>query len=89
VGKKKERKKSHASKLPRNSKKQKELKMEKSENINEIAEAIALAQAEIQNPAKDSENPFFKSKYADPVTLRTRRTPCLRHADKPDIDFRF
>jgi hypothetical protein len=65
VGKKKERKKSHASKLPRNLKKQKELKMEMSENINEIAEALAMAQAEIQNPAKDSANTFFKSKYAD------------------------
>ena len=33
--------------------------------INELAAALAKAQAEIQNAKKDSENPFFKSKYAD------------------------
>lgn len=39
--------------------------MKTSENINEIAEALALAQAEIQNPSKSADNPFFKTKYAD------------------------
>tara|TARA_R110002020_G_scaffold9927_1_gene38606 strand:+ start:490 stop:1083 length:594 start_codon:yes stop_codon:yes gene_type:complete len=39
--------------------------MKTSENINEIATALASAQAEIQNPAKTADNPFFKSKYAD------------------------
>jgi hypothetical protein len=39
--------------------------MKTSENINEIATALAAAQAEIQNPSKSAENPFFKSRYAD------------------------
>jgi hypothetical protein len=39
--------------------------MKTSENINEIATALAAAQAEIQNPSKSAETPFFKSRYAD------------------------
>ena len=39
--------------------------MKMSESINEIATALAAAQAEIQNPSKNAENPFFKSNYAD------------------------
>ena len=39
--------------------------MKTSNEINEIATALAAAQAEIQNPAKTADNPFFKSKYAD------------------------
>lgn len=39
--------------------------MQTSENINEIATALAKAQGEIQNPAKNRVNPHFKSKYAD------------------------
>jgi hypothetical protein len=35
------------------------------ESINEIATALSLAQGEINNAEKTSENPFFKSKYAD------------------------
>lgn len=37
----------------------------KSENINELAMALAKAQAEMLPAMKDSANPFFKSKYAD------------------------
>jgi len=36
-----------------------------SENINELATALAKAQKEIRGAIKDSSNPFFKSKYAD------------------------
>lgn len=36
-----------------------------SENINELASALSKAQSEMQAAVKDSENPFFKSKYAD------------------------
>ena len=36
-----------------------------SDNINELAAALAKAQGEIQNPAKNRVNPHFKSKYAD------------------------
>jgi hypothetical protein len=39
--------------------------MNTSEQINEIAAAMAKAQAVIENPKKDSDNPHFKSKYAD------------------------
>lgn len=39
--------------------------MQKSDNINELAAALVLAQPTFENAAKDSVNPFFKSKYAD------------------------
>lgn len=39
--------------------------MKSSEEINEIAGAMALAQAAIKNPTKAKLNPHFKAKYAD------------------------
>jgi hypothetical protein len=39
--------------------------MNKSESIKELATALAKAQTEIKGAVKDSENPYFKSKYAD------------------------
>ena len=42
--------------------------MHYSEQINEIATALAKAQAAIQNPKKESKNPHFSSKYADLAT---------------------
>lgn len=39
--------------------------MERSSDINELAAALAVAQGVIEGAAKDSANPFFKSKYAD------------------------
>lgn len=36
-----------------------------SEHINEIASALNKVQAEIKPALKDSDNPYFKSKYAD------------------------
>lgn len=39
--------------------------MKKSESIKELATALAKAQASMENAAKDTANPFFKSKYAD------------------------
>lgn len=36
-----------------------------SENINELAAALAKAQGQIEGAKKDSANPFFKSTYAD------------------------
>ena len=39
--------------------------MNKSETISKLAMALAKAQAKIKGAVKDSENPFFKSKYAD------------------------
>ena len=39
--------------------------MERSEQIDQLATALAAAQGEIENALKDSSNPFFKSAYAD------------------------
>lgn len=39
--------------------------MHTSETINEIATALAKVQGLIKNPAKESENPHFKNRYAD------------------------
>lgn len=39
--------------------------MNKSEQLNELAAALAKAQGQIKGALKDSANPFFKSKYAD------------------------
>lgn len=39
--------------------------LQKSETINDLAAALAVAQGEIKNPIKESTNPHFKSKYAD------------------------
>lgn len=39
--------------------------MNHSENLNELAAALAKAQGVMQGALKDSANPFFKSKYAD------------------------
>lgn len=36
-----------------------------SEQINELAAALSIAQGKITGALKDSANPFFKSKYAD------------------------
>lgn len=41
-----------------------EIKMQ-SENINELITALSKAQGEISAASKDSDNPFFNSKYAD------------------------
>lgn len=39
--------------------------MEKSEQINELAAALSIAQGELENASKSSDNPHFKSRYAD------------------------
>lgn len=39
--------------------------MEQSENIADLATALAIAQGQIENAAKSRENPHFRSKYAD------------------------
>lgn len=51
--------------------------MKTSEAINELAAALAKAQAIMGNAAKDKENPFFKSKYADLASIRDVVTPPL------------
>lgn len=44
--------------------------MTTSEQINEIAGALAKAQGEMGGAKKDAANPFFKSKYADLASVR-------------------
>ena len=39
--------------------------MQQSEEVNELFAAMAKAQAEIKNPAKNTKNTFFKNEYAD------------------------
>lgn len=39
--------------------------MQTSENINELAAALAVAQGQMGGAIKGADNPFFKSKYAD------------------------
>jgi hypothetical protein len=41
------------------------MNMRTSEQINEISAALAKAQGEISNPAKEAQNPHFRSHYAD------------------------
>lgn len=45
--------------------------MEKSETTAEIFKALAKAQSEITDAIKDTDNPFFKSKYADLAQVRS------------------
>lgn len=42
-----------------------EASVERSEQVNELAAALAKAQAEIEPASKDAENPHLKSRYAD------------------------
>lgn len=51
--------------------------MNRSEQINELATALAKAQAELRNPVFDSANPHFKSKFASLATVRDTVTPVL------------
>ncbi len=54
--------------------------MDKSENINELAAALAKAQGELKNAGKNSDNPYFKSKYADLAEiLNTVREPLAKY----------
>ena len=51
--------------------------MNKSEQINDLAAALAAAQAELRNPVFDSQNPHFKSKFASLAQVRDTITPTL------------
>jgi hypothetical protein len=54
--------------------------MTQSEQINELAKALSQAQAEIEGATKDSDNPFFRSKYADLASVWDAcRTPLTKH----------
>lgn len=54
--------------------------MKTSEAINEIAAAMAKAQGDLHSAAKSSDNPYFKSKYADLAEVwDTIRQPFTKH----------
>lgn len=46
-------------------------------DINEVASALAKAQAEMKNPALDSTNPHFKSKFASLAGVRDAVVPVI------------
>jgi hypothetical protein len=51
-----------------------------SESIKDLATALALAQGEMENPAFDTANPFFKSRYASlAAVLNTVRPVLAKH----------
>lgn len=51
--------------------------MKTSEQINDLATALAAAQAEMRNATLNKINPHFKSKYADLAGIRDTVTPAL------------
>jgi hypothetical protein len=51
--------------------------MRTSEQINELAKALAAAQGEMKNATLNKVNPHFKSKYADLAMIRDTVTPAL------------
>ena len=51
--------------------------MKMSSEINEVAKALAKVQSEMGSVAKDSSNPFFKSKYADLAACWSSVAPLL------------
>ncbi len=51
--------------------------MQTSEHINELAAALSKAQAEIENPTKNTTNSHFKSRYADLAGGLTTIRPTL------------
>ena len=54
--------------------------IEHSEQINELAKALAAAQAEIEGASKDKTNPHFKSRYADLASVwEACRKPLSKH----------
>ncbi len=51
--------------------------MNKSDSIQALAGALAKAQADLKNPAFDSQNPHFRSKYASLAAVRDSVIPIL------------
>jgi hypothetical protein len=51
--------------------------MRTSENIDQLATALAAAQSEMKNAKLNKINPHFKSKYADLAEIRDTVTPAL------------
>lgn len=54
--------------------------MERSDKINQLAAALVKAQADMGYAKKDSNNPFFKSKYADLTEIiSVIKEPLIKH----------
>ena len=54
--------------------------MKQSESITDLATALCLAQAEMGGAVKDSNNPFFKSSYADLTSvIKVIKQPFANH----------
>jgi hypothetical protein len=53
----------------------------RSDTIAKLAAAVIKAAAELKNPAKDSVNPFYNSKYADLASVRDAVLPVLARHD--------
>lgn len=51
--------------------------MRTSDQINELATALALAQSEMKNARLNKQNPHFKSRYSDLAEIRDAVTPAL------------
>lgn len=51
--------------------------MQHSESLTKLAAALAKAQGEMENAAKSSDNPFFRSKYADLAEIINTARPVL------------
>ncbi len=49
----------------------------KAEGLNELFAALAKAQSEMKTASLDSENPYFKSKYADLASIVNASRPAL------------
>lgn len=63
--------------------------MKTSVELNELATALSIAQGKIQNPSKDSSNPFFKSKYADLATVLESVRPVFSEHDLSVVQMPF
>jgi hypothetical protein len=54
--------------------------MRQSDELHELYAALAIAQGEIEDATKDSQNPHFKSRYADLSSVRAAtRGPAAKH----------
>lgn len=49
--------------------------MNRSDSVKELATALAKAQGEVENPKFDTQNPFFKSRYASLAAVRSAVMP--------------
>lgn len=58
--------------------------MKRSDEINELAKAMAAFQGEVKQPKKDADNPFFKSKY---VPFEAVMAAVLKEAPKHGLSF--